>query len=311
MIMEKYVVKDNALIDACFDLSLAEYRILLLAMVVAREQDPLSVFTPIEITGLDYAQQFDLDRSTAYESLAEASKTLLKRTYSYKDTYRGKEAISDVHWLTQATYVPSTGVVVLYFTHQTISLISRLEEHFTKYHIDQVSKFKSKYSIRLYEIVIKWLDNKKTQKYALDEFREKMGISNEYKQMSDFKINVLDKALKEINEHSDINLKYEQFKKGRVITDFQFKITPKKAPKPKKAPNAVEQTGDLFVELSTAQRHLFATKLSKHPEMSQYSQGTEGYDQFAVRIAEMLLDESKFKELYPILLKVGYVPPKN
>ena len=169
---KKYVVKDNALIDACFDLSLAEYRILLLAMVVAREQDPLSVFTPIEITGLDYAQQFDLDRSTAYESLAEASKTLLRRTYSYKDTYRGKEAISDVHWLTQATYVPSTGVVVLYFTHQTISLISRLEDHFTKYHIDQVSKFKSKYSIRLYEIVIKWLDNKKTQKYALDEFRE-------------------------------------------------------------------------------------------------------------------------------------------
>lgn len=306
--MEKYVVKDNALIDACFDLSLAEYRILLLAMVVAREQDPLSVFTPVEIAGLDYAQQFDLDRSTAYESLAEASKTLLKRTYSYKDTYRGKEAISDVHWLTQATYVQSTGVVVLYFTHQTISLISRLEEHFTRYHIDQVSKFKSKYSIRLYEIVIKWLDNKKTQKYSLDEFREKMGISNEYKQMSDFKINVLDKAVNEINAYSDITIKYEQFKKGREISAFQFKIAPKKAPKPKKAPNAVDQTGDLFVELSTAQRHLFASKLSRHADMAKYSLGTESYDQFAVRIAEMLLDEQKFKELYPILLKVGYAP---
>ena len=300
--MEKYVVKDNALIDACFDLSLAEYRILLLAIVVAREQDPLSVFTPVEIAGLDYAQQFDLDRSTAYESLAEASKTLLKRTYSYKDTYRGKEAISDVHWLTQATYVQSTGVVVLYFTHQTISLISRLEEHFTRYHIDQVSKFKSKYSIRLYEIVIKWLDNKKTQKYSLDEFREKMGISNEYKQMSDFKINVLDKAVNEINAYSDITIKYEQFKKGREISAFQFKIAPKKAP------NAVDQTGDLFVELSTAQRHLFASKLSRHADMAKYSLGTESYDQFAVRIAEMLLDEQKFKELYPILLKVGYAP---
>lgn len=300
--MEKYVVKDNALIDACFNLSLAEYRILLLAMVVAREQDPLSVFTPVEIAGLDYAQQFDLDRSTAYESLAEASKTLLKRTYSYKDTYRGKEAISDVHWLTQATYVQSTGVVVLYFTHQTISLISRLEEHFTRYHIDQVSKFKSKYSIRLYEIVIKWLDNKKTQKYSLDEFKEKMGISNEYKQMSDFKINVLDKAVNEINAYSDITIKYEQFKKGREISAFQFKIAPKKAP------NAVDQTGDLFVELSTAQRHLFASKLSRHADMAKYSLGTESYDQFAVRIAEMLLDEQKFKELYPILLKVGYAP---
>ncbi len=293
MIMEKYVVKDNALIDACFDLSLAEYRILLLAMVVAREQDPLSVFTPIEITGLDYAQQFDLDRSTAYESLAEASKTLLKRTYSYKDTYRGKEAISDVHWLTQATYVPSTGVVVLYFTHQTISLISRLEEHFTKYHIDQVSKFKSKYSIRLYEIVIKWLDNKKTQKYALDEFREKMGISNEYKQMSDFKINVLDKALKEINEHSDINLKYEQFKKGRVITDFQFRD-----------PNTI----DLFSKMTDAQRHLLASKLSRLHEMSEYSVGNESFEDLAKRLAEMLLDENFFKSVTPLFDQIDYKP---
>lgn len=309
MIMEKYVVKDNALIDACFDLSLAEYRILLLAMVVAREQDPLSVFTPVEITGLDYAQQFDLDRSTAYESLAEASKTLLKRTYSYKDTYRGKEAISDVHWLTQATYVPSTGVVVLYFTHQTISLISRLEEHFTKYHIDQVSKFKSKYSIRLYEIVIKWLDNKKTQKYALDEFREKMGISNEYKQMSDFKINVLDKALKEINEHSDINLKYEQFKKGRVITDFQFKITPKAKQKTiQKSSSRDPDTIDLFSKMTDAQRHLLASKLSRLHEMSEHSVGNESFDDLAKRLAEMLLDEKFFKSVTPLFDQIDYKP---
>lgn len=307
--MEKYVVKDNALIDACFDLSLAEYRILLLAMVVAREQDPLSVFTPIEITGLDYAQQFDLDRSTAYESLAEASKTLLKRTYSYKDTYRGKEAISDVHWLTQATYVPSTGVVVLYFTHQTISLISRLEEHFTKYHIDQVSKFKSKYSIRLYEIVIKWLDNKKTQKYALDEFREKMGISNEYKQMSDFKINVLDKALKEINEHSDINLKYEQFKKGRVITDFQFKITPKAKQKTiQKSSSRDPNTIDLFSKMTDAQRHLLASKLSRLHEMSEYSVGNESFEDLAKRLAEKLLDEKFFKSVVPLFNQIDYKP---
>lgn len=309
MIMEKYVVKDNALIDACFDLSLAEYRILLLAMVVAREQDPLSVFTPVEITGLDYAQQFDLDRSTAYESLAEASKTLLKRTYSYKDTYRGKEAISDVHWLTQATYVPSTGVVVLYFTHQTISLISRLEEHFTKYHIDQVSKFKSKYSIRLYEIVIKWLDNKKTQKYALDEFREKMGISNEYKQMSDFKINVLDKALKEINEHSDINLKYEQFKKGRVITDFQFKITQKAKQKTIQKPSSRDpDTIDLFSKMTDAQRHLLASKLSRLHEMSEYSVGNESFEDLAKRLAEMLLDEKFFKSVMPLFDQIDYKP---
>ena len=42
--------------------------------------------------------------------------------------------------------------------------------------------------------------------------------------------------------------------------------------------------------------------------MGKYSQGTESYQQFAVRIAEMLQDPNNFKELYPYLKKVGYMP---
>ena len=41
--------------------------------------------------------------------------------------------------------------------------------------------------------------------------------------------------------------------------------------------------------MTDAQRHLFANKISEMPEMSKYSHGTESYQQFAVRIAEMLL----------------------
>ena len=48
---EKYVVKDNDLISACFNLSLNEYRLLLLAMMYAREAEPLTFETQIEIGG--------------------------------------------------------------------------------------------------------------------------------------------------------------------------------------------------------------------------------------------------------------------
>jgi hypothetical protein len=40
--------------------------------------------------------------------------------------------------------------------------------------------------------------------------------------------------------------------------------------------------------------------------MSRYSQGTESYQQFAVRIADMLQDTEKFRELLPLLKKVGF-----
>ncbi|EJE17463.1 hypothetical protein HMPREF9978_06105, partial [Staphylococcus epidermidis NIHLM015] len=49
-------------------------------------------------------------------------------------------------------------------------------------------------------------------------------------------------------------------------------------------------TLDLFSKMTDAQRHMFANKLSELPEMGRYSQGTESYPQFAVRIAEMLQD---------------------
>jgi plasmid replication initiation protein len=65
------------------------------------------------------------------------------------------------------TYVDSSGLIVLYLSNEVISLISRLSEQFTKYHIEQVSDFKSKYSIRLYELLIKWLNVEKLRNIVL------------------------------------------------------------------------------------------------------------------------------------------------
>ena len=54
----KLVVKDNALIDASFNLSLIEQRIMLLAIVGARESSNLTPDTPIEVLVSDYIHQF-------------------------------------------------------------------------------------------------------------------------------------------------------------------------------------------------------------------------------------------------------------
>ena len=53
--------------------------------------------------------------------------------------------------------------------------------------------------------------------------------------MDVFKRGVLELALKQVNEHTDITATYEQHKKGRVITGFSFKFKQKK---PKQAENA-------------------------------------------------------------------------
>ena len=90
-----------------------------------------------------------------------------------------------------------------------------------------------------------------------------------------------------------------------TISAFSFSFKQKQQVKKiesKRDPN----TPDFFIQMTDAQRHLFANKLSEMPEMSKYSQGTESYQQFAIRIADMLLEPQKFRELYPLLEKAGF-----
>jgi plasmid replication initiation protein len=122
--------------------------------------------------------------------------------------------------------------------------------------------------------------------------------------MHHFKSRVLETAITQINEHTDIKATYDQHKQGRTITGFSFKFRHKQQPKIeiKRDPN----TSDLFIKMTDAQRHLFANKMSEMPEMSKYSRGTESFQQFAIRIADMLLEPEKFRELYQCLEKAGF-----
>ena len=61
--------------------------------------------------------------------------------------------------------------------------------------------------------------------FELQEFRGQLGVEDdEYKAMSNFKIRVLDLAVEEINEKSDLNINYTQKKKGRKIIGFTFTV---------------------------------------------------------------------------------------
>ena len=50
--------------------------------------------------------------------------------------------------------------------------------------------------------------------------------------MSNFKTYVLDFALKQVNELTDITAKYEQHKQGRSISGFSFTLKQKKTISP-------------------------------------------------------------------------------
>ena len=308
----KLVVKDNALIDASFNLSLIEQRIMLLAIVEAREIINLSPDTAIEITVGEYIEQFKAESNNIYYLIKDAAKTLKRREFSYLDRYKDQDAYTTANWVNRVTYVDSHGLLVLYLSHEVISLISRLSAQFTKYYVEQVADFKSKYSLRLYELLIKWLSTGKTHKYNINEIRAKLGVEvTEYATMSNFKTNVLEKAIEDINKNTDITVSYDQFKKGRVITDFQFKL------KQKSTLNTIPSLNDKKIEkqnfynMSNAQINMFGNQLAELHDLSHLAVGNENYEALAARIKDMLKDPEKQKLFLPHLKNLGFNPKIN
>ena len=310
--MRDLVVKDNALINASYNLDLVEQRLILLAIVEARESGKgINANDPLEIHADSYINQFGVHRNTAYQALKDACKDLFARQFSYQE----KKANGNIRnvmsrWVSQIAYNDNEATVDLIFAPAVVPFITRLEEQFTKYELQQVSCLSSAYAIRLYELLIQWRSAGKTPIIELQEFRKKLGVlDNEYLRMAHLKERVLDLSVKQINEHTDILVKYEQHKRGRSISGFSFTFKQKK--KDNSSMEREPNTLDLFSKMTDAQRHMFANKLSGLPDMGKYSQGTESFQQFAVRIAEMLQDPERFKEFYPYLEKVGYMSSNN
>ena len=307
---KELVVKDNVLIEASYNLDLVEQRLILLAIIEARESGKgINAHDPLSIHAESYINQFGVHRNGAYQALKNASKDLFVRQFSFQEKRSRGLANVTSRWVSEIAYIEDAACVELIFAPAIIPLITRLEEHFTSYELEQVSKLNSGYAIRLYELIIAWRSTGKTPVISYEDLRKKLGVlDHEYKVKADFKKRVLDSSLKQINEHTDITVKHEQHKTGREITGFSFRFKQKPQPKntDKKLPQRDPNTPDFFINMTDAQRHLFANKLSELPEMGKYSQGTESYQQFAVRIAEMLLDPEKFRTFYPLLQKVGF-----
>ena len=308
--MKELVVKDNALINASYNLDLVEQRLILLAIVEARESGKgINANDPLTVHAESYINHFSVHRNTAYQALKDACKDLFARQFSYQEQ-RPKGVVNITsRWVSQIAYVDNSATVELIFAPAIIPLVTRLEEQFTSYELKQVSGLSSAYAIRLYELLIAWRSTGKTPVIELSDFRQKLGVlETEYNRMHDFKKRVLDPAIKQINEHTDITVKVEQHKKGRSVSGFSFKFKQKQQPKiekpidPKRDPN----TPDFFIPMTDSQRHLFAHKLSEMHEMSEYSVGTESYKDFAKRIAEMLLEPEKFRTFYPLLVQAGF-----
>ena len=230
--MSKLITKDNKLINASYSLGIPEQRVIFLAIVEARAQERMiDARGVLQIHASSYQEQFKVEKHSAYKALKSAANGLFESYFGYDYIHEktGKPAHHVVRWAQAVSYIETAGMIELQFTDAVIPLITRLSEQYTEYDLKQVSELQSEYAIRLYELMMQWKSVGKTNKIPLAEFRTKLGVEPEqYKKMCNFKARVLDLAISQINDFTDVTATYEQHKSGRAVTGFTFKFKMKK-----------------------------------------------------------------------------------
>ena len=95
------------------------------------------------------------------------------------------------------------GRACLRFNKDMLPYLTELSAQFTKYRLKAVAKMDSAHAIRLYELLAQWRGVGKRE-MAVDRLRETFHLGDRYPSIKDFKKCVIDVAVSQINEHSDL-----------------------------------------------------------------------------------------------------------
>jgi plasmid replication initiation protein len=144
-----------------------------------------------------------------------------------------------LRWVERIRYSKTQGCIELSLTQSILPYLTALSREFTQYRLQHVVGLPTVYSIRLYELLVQWRSVGERE-LEVAWLRERFQLAGKYPMLKDFKRWVVDPSVAQINEHTDIWVKYTQKKRGRVIWSFIFTFGPKSEKKPdpeKPAPN--------------------------------------------------------------------------
>lgn len=223
--MEKQlVIKSNFLVEASYRLSAVEQKVVLTLATKIKKTD--REFKQYLFNLRDLAHFLGLESNADYDYLRKITHNLLSKVLTLKK----EDSVLQTHWLESVEYFDNKTTVGLRFNPDLKPFLIHLKNNFTKYHLKYAIQLKSRFSIRLYEL-LKQYENIGFRAFPLVELRDRLGVGpEEYPLYGNFKAKVLKVAQKELKAKTDLSFKLEELKTGRKVTDLKFTITSKKIP---------------------------------------------------------------------------------
>jgi plasmid replication initiation protein len=215
------IYKDNRIIEASYKLTINEQRIILFCISQINSLEKLNANQIFVVSASEYSSVFGLDKDWSFREMKNAVTQLFERRVKVGVT---PEESDEFRWISFKSISKSKQSIGVRFTTDIAPFLSELEGNFTKYKLLSISSMGSVYSIRIYEMLMQWRTTKSV-KITIDKLRYRMQIEDgKYKEFSNFKQKVIDTAIKEINESSDIMADYEMIKEGRKVIAINFRF---------------------------------------------------------------------------------------
>lgn len=217
MSQEITVTKHNSLVEASYKLTLNEQRLLLVCISKLDPRNLLPKNNLFTVTAKEFSEIFGIEEKHSYKSLEDAATTIYDRDIKTHDGGSRER----FRWVYYVKYHDDEGKITLGFSPIITPYLSMLHEKFTSYKLTQVSRLKSIYSIRLFEMLISF---KTTGKFIIgvSKFKKLLEIENQYARFFDLKRWVIDPAIKELQCKSNLKIYLKLIKKGRKIENLFF-----------------------------------------------------------------------------------------
>ena len=210
----------NALTNARYEYSELQLDLLFFLISKLRKDQQDRVY---ELNIKDLASLTGKKYNAAY--LHKATADMGSRVFEVQTETRYRQL-----WMFQRVdYLLGQGIIEIKLTEDITPYLFDLKENFTSYELASALRLTSKYAKRIYQHCSQWKDLGETKKYDIQEFKMMLGLVDDKGKdkafrMSDFRESVLDVAVKQINEHTELHISYKLEKKVRTYKSIVFTV---------------------------------------------------------------------------------------
>lgn len=214
-----FVVKANDLITKSrYSLSFQQQKILLYFISRIKPTDEERTVYELSIKEFSKVCGYDEYNGYYYQSIKADIKKLCDAS-SWIETEPGKEEL--FRWIDRAEINRNSGTIKISFHYTVSQYLFALSEQYTQYSLYNALCLSHKYSIRLYEYLYS-MRYKGQFMVSIDELKKRIDAER-YTKISHFKDRVLEPAIEEIDNMTDLEVEYDYIRTGRQITHIIFK----------------------------------------------------------------------------------------